>query len=105
MEQVDKNKQMFYYLVSTFEIAALQQMGKIKNPLTDSIDRNLDQAQFSIDIIDMLAAKTGENLDSEEKRFIDNVLAQLKLNFIDELEKDKKTEEVKQEKETGEKEK
>jgi PIN domain nuclease of toxin-antitoxin system len=45
-----KSTQMFFYLISSFEMAALQQMGKIKNPLNDKIERDLEQAKFSIDL-------------------------------------------------------
>jgi hypothetical protein len=91
MEQ-DKNIQLFMYLVSSFELAAMQAMGKIKNPLTDMIERDLEQAQFSIDVLDMLKERTRENLSDYEMKFLDNTLGQLKLNFIDEKEKDKSSE-------------
>ena len=78
---------MFFYLVSTFEMAAMQQMGKIKNPLTDKIEINLEQAQASIDMIDMIAEKTKGNLSDEESKHIESVAAQLKLNYVDELAK------------------
>jgi len=47
MEQ-DKHSQYFMYIVSTFEMAAMQAMGKLKNPMTDKIEIDLTQAQFSI---------------------------------------------------------
>ncbi len=81
---------MFFYLVSTFEMAAMQQMGKIKNPLTDKIEINLVQAQTSIDMIDMIAEKTKGNLSGEESKHIESVAAQLKLNYVDELAKQEK---------------
>lgn len=89
----DKNSQLLFYLVSSFEMAALQQMGKIKNPLTDKIEKDLQQAQFSIDLLDMLKEKTKANLSGDEQKFLEHVLGQLKLNYIDEIEKDKKEKE------------
>jgi hypothetical protein len=88
-----KSTQMFFYLISSFEMAALQQMGKIKNPLTDKIERDLEQAKFSIDLLDMLKEKTGGNLNEDESKFLEHILAQLKLNYLDELEKGKKEKE------------
>ena len=85
-----KNSQMFFYLVSSFEMAALQQMGKMKNPLTDKIEKNLEQAQFTIDLLDMLKEKTKGNLNDDESKFLEHLLGQLKLNYLDEVEKDKK---------------
>lgn len=87
---INKHTQMFFYLVSTFEMAAMQQMGKIKNPMTDKIEINLDQAQASIDMIDMMIVKTKGNLSDEESKFIESVTAQLKLNYVDELAKKEK---------------
>src|SRR5512147_718164 len=87
-----KYSQLFFYLISSFEMAAMQQMGKIKNPLTDKIERDLDQAQFSIDLLDMLMDKTKGNLSEDENKYLNHLLGQLKLNFIHESEKNKEQE-------------
>jgi hypothetical protein len=89
MESADKNTQLFVYLVGSFELSAMQFMGKIKNPVTDKIEKNLEQAQFSIDMLDMLKIKTKGNLQNYEEKLLDNVLGQLKMNYVDEAEKDK----------------
>ena len=91
METADKNTQLFVYLAGSFELSAMQFLGKIKNPITDKIERNLEQAQFSIDMLDMLKIKTKGNLMDYEEKLLDNILGQLKMNFIDESEKDKKS--------------
>lgn len=85
----DKNSQIFLYLISTFEMAALQQMGKIKNPMTDKIEKDLFQAQFSIDVLDMLTVKMKGNLSEYEEKFLSNIISQLKLNYVDEANKEK----------------
>ena len=85
-----KHTQLFFYLLSSFEMSALIQMGKIKNPATDKLEKDLFQAQLSIDIIDMMKEKTKGNLSDDEQKFLDNMIAQLKLNYVDELEKDKR---------------
>jgi len=99
----DKNQALFLQLILTFQTAAMQQMGKIKNPLTDKIEKNLEQAQMSIDMLDMLKAKTKGNLSDEETRTLDRIITELKLNYIDELEKTKKEEAKKKEAEKTEK--
>jgi len=80
----NRDQQLFAALVAMFQFAAMQQMGKIKNPMTDAIERNLDAARESIDMLDMLKAKTSGNLSAEEGRFLEQVLQELKLNFVDE---------------------
>ena len=81
---------MLFYLVGSFEIAAMQGMGKIANPVTNKTERNLEQAQFAIDVLDMIKEKMKGNLSEYESKYIDNTASQLKLNYLDELEKSKK---------------
>lgn len=88
MDNIDKNTQLFMYLVGSFEMSAMMAMGKIKNPMTDKTEKDLTQAQFSIDILDMLKSKTGSALSEYESKYLDNTLGQLKLNFIDEKKKE-----------------
>ena len=90
MEEKDRNSQLFFSLVAMFQTAAMQQMGKLINPVTGKIERDLEQARFSIDILGMLQEKTKGNLTDEERRFLDHVLFELRLNYVDELEKEKK---------------
>jgi len=83
----DRDQQLFASLVAMFHLAAMQQMGKIKNPLTDAIERNLDAARESIDMLDMLKSKTRGNLSGEEDQLLGQVLQDLKLNYVDETSK------------------
>ena len=41
-----KDEQLFIYLVGTFQSSAWVALGKAKIPMTDKIERNLDQASF-----------------------------------------------------------
>jgi len=88
MTNDEKNIALFGSLVLMFQTAAMQQLGKMKNPVTDAIERNLEQAQLSIDMLDMLSVKMKGNLNSEESKYLSNVLKELKLNYVDELSKD-----------------
>lgn len=63
-------------------------MGKLKNPATDKIERDLDQAKQSIDILEMLKEKTKGNLSAELSSLLDKFLTELRLNFVDERNKD-----------------
>lgn len=92
MDNNNKNTQLFMYLVSSFEMAAMQGLGKLKNPMSDKLEVELEQAQFAIDVLDMIKEKTKGNLIDYETRFIDNTLGQLKLNFIDVKEQENKKE-------------
>ena len=89
MTEQEKQTALFGSLVLMFQTAAMQQMGKIKNTVTDKIERELDQAQMSIDMLDMLEARTKGNLSDEERKYLGEVLKELKLNYVDELAKDR----------------
>jgi hypothetical protein len=87
MNTTEKNQLLFMQLVAMFHFAAMQQMGKVKNPVTDAIERDLSAAQGSIDVLDMLKEKTRGHLALEEERFLTQVLQELKLNYVDESSK------------------
>ena len=89
-ENEQKNMALFLQLVYTFQSAAWQQLGKIKNPLTDKIEKDLYQARFSIDMLKMILAKTEGNLTDDEKRMLTKVISDLQLNFVDEFSKSEK---------------
>jgi len=91
MDANEKNQILLTQLILMFQTAALQQMGKIKNPLTDKIERDLFQAQISIDILDMIQVKMKGNLTTQEEKLLSGVLQDLKLNYVDETMKEDKT--------------
>ncbi|MBM4175868.1 MAG: DUF1844 domain-containing protein [Ignavibacteria bacterium] len=80
---------MFLQLILQYQTTAMIGMGKIKNPMTDKIEREMDHAKFSIDMLDMLKSKTNGNLESDEEKFLDQILRDLKLNYVEESGKDK----------------
>jgi hypothetical protein len=79
----------FIQLVLMFQTAAMQQMGKIQNPITKKTERDLNQAKFSIDMLEMIQQKTEGNLSENENKFLDHVLFELRMNYVDEVSKDK----------------
>lgn len=89
---------LFMQLIIQNQQIAMMSMGKIKNPVTNKVERNLEHAKIYIDTLDMLLAKTKGNISEYEEKFLIETLKDLKLNYVDEVEKDKK-------KTSGEKEK
>ena len=73
----------FFRLVATFEAAAMQQLGKIAHPVTGEVEVNLEGARDSIDMLAMMAEKTEGNLNEDERRLLEHILYQLRLNFVD----------------------
>jgi len=86
-EQLKKEDQLFIHLVNTFVQSAWISLGKVKNPVSDTMERNLDQATYYIDLLDMLQTKMKGNLTEWEEQYILHSLSELKLNYIDEKKK------------------
>ena len=89
-DNTDKFDPLFINLVLTLHNAAMLQMGKLKNPASDKIERDMSQAETSIDMLDMLKKKSEGNLTDEENSILSRTLNELKMNFMDEKAKDEK---------------
>ena len=87
MSTNEKDELLLTQLILMFQTAAFQQMGKIKNPLLEKMERDLQQAQISIDMIDMMHRKMQGNLSPGEEKLLKNVLQELRLNYVDEVSK------------------
>jgi len=82
----------FMQLVMSLQQGAMQQMGKVANPMTGKVERDLSMAKFSIDMLGMIQAKTKGNLSEDEQKMLDHVLYELRLNFVDESKKSPESE-------------
>jgi hypothetical protein len=58
MSAEQSNEQLFQGLVISLAAATMQHLGKTLNPMTNKIDKNMQAAQSTIDMLDMLEAKT-----------------------------------------------
>ncbi|HPJ57291.1 MAG TPA: DUF1844 domain-containing protein [Kiritimatiellia bacterium] len=85
MSTEQSNDQLFQGLVISLAAATMQHLGKTLNPLTNKVEKSLEAAQSTIDMLDMLEAKTKGNLGDAEARLLKNVLAELKLNYVETL--------------------
>lgn len=85
MEKIFLNKEenLFSYVVDTFRSSASISLGKIKNPVTKKIDINLEQAEYYLDILLMLQKRTKNNLTEYEEQMLINIVSELKMNFIE----------------------
>lgn len=81
---MDKNDQLFGSLLYLFHTSGMQGLGKLMNPVTQKIEKNLEQAKESIDMLDMLKQKTQGNISPELTRLLEQFLTDLRLNYVDE---------------------
>lgn len=80
----DRNSQLFLSLVTSMHMGAMFQMGKVASPMTGEIERNIPQAQYTIDLLGMLEVRTAGNLTTDEASLLNRTLSELRMNFIDE---------------------
>lgn len=74
-------------LIQQHQQIGMMGMGKLKNPATDEIERDLASAKYAIDTLNMLDKYTKGNLPAELKGFLDQTLTNLRLNYADEVNK------------------
>jgi len=61
---------------------ALVHLGQVPDPLTGQPQRDLEQAQFTIELLGMLQQKTEGNRTPEESAVLDEILATLRMGFV-----------------------
>ena len=79
----EMQKAMFMQLVIMLSSSAMQHLGKIINPMTGKTELNLEAAQATIDMVEMIEAKTKGNLDRDEERLLKTTLTTLRLNYVE----------------------
>lgn len=86
-------------LIQQHQQIAMMGLGKLQNPSTGEMERDLASAKYAIDTLNMLEKYTKGNIPQELKGFLDQTLTTLRLNYADESKKtdDSKPEESKSE--------
>jgi hypothetical protein len=72
----------FNSLIFSLSSSALFHLGEIADPQSGEKQEDLPLAKHSIDIIAMLKEKTRGNLDEEENKFLENILADLRWRYV-----------------------
>ncbi len=62
---------------------ALIHLGETPHPETGKAEKNLVLARQSMDLLSLLREKTRGNLTLEEEKFFDNLLADLRLRYVE----------------------
>ena len=82
-------KQLFDMLISQSVNGVWMALGKMKNPVTDKTEVDLRSASLQIDMLEMINSRMEASLDENEKQYIDKILSELKMNFVEEKKKEK----------------
>lgn len=71
----------FSTLIMSIASSAAMSMGLSPDPETGKTEKDKELARFNIDLLVMLQAKTKNNLNDDEKHFLDAVVSDLQLKF------------------------
>jgi hypothetical protein len=82
------NSELFQLLIVQLAQGAWVALGKIPNPISGKIERNLEAARLTIDMLDAVEVRTRGNLSDDEKAVLERSLRDLRLNYVDEQKKE-----------------
>ena len=72
----------FNFFITTLALQASISLGIVPNPSTNKTEEDISQAKFLIDTLGMLKEKTQGNLSPEELKFLENVLYELRTQYL-----------------------
>ncbi len=72
----------FSTFVVSLNASALMHLGLMEDPVQGNKVKNLELGKQTIDILVMLEEKTRGNLTSEEEKLLQNILYDLRINFV-----------------------
>jgi len=75
----------FLALIMAHQQAGLQKLGKVADPETGEIERDLPAVQGAIAFLEMIERKTRGNLAREEEQVLQESLTFLRLNYVEEM--------------------
>ncbi len=74
----------FTALIYSLHSQAMVQLGKLAEPGSGEIKRDLNGARGTIDLLETLVWKVKRGAEQQELKALDGLLTELRLNFIDE---------------------
>jgi hypothetical protein len=69
-------------LILPFYTQALLKMGLLEDPEGGPGEENLELAKRMIDLLDLFKQKTDGRLDADEEKFLESMLQQLKMHYM-----------------------
>ncbi len=70
-------------LINSIATQVFVGLGAVENPLTNKKEKDLLSAKFSIDLLQTLADKTKGNLTTMEDRYLQGVLHELHMHYVE----------------------
>jgi hypothetical protein len=79
---------LFANLVLMLGSTAMQQLGKIVSPMTNKSETDLQGARTTIDMIEMIQARTEGNRTDDEEKLLSDTLSSLQINYVETAQKE-----------------
>ncbi len=81
---MEKMEASFSVLTMSLASSAAMALGLAPDPSTGEIHKDKNMAKFNIDLLAMLKDKTKGHLTKDEQGFLDTVLADLQMKYVQE---------------------
>tara|TARA_B100000767_G_scaffold4348_1_gene4122 strand:- start:145 stop:423 length:279 start_codon:yes stop_codon:yes gene_type:complete len=78
---MDKQDELFSQLLYLLHHSAMQELGKITNPVNGEVNVNIQQAEQLLEMLKMLKDKTKGNLSDDMSKTQNMMLEELIINF------------------------
>lgn len=73
----------FSSFVLSIYSSGLVQLGKVEDPSTGRMQKNLPMAKHTIDMMAMLSEKTRGNLNEDEKNLLQALLSEIRIAYVE----------------------
>lgn len=84
-DEFTKHDQVLMGLTLNLQSIAMVQLGKLASPASGEIERDLDGARGTIDILEMLKVKCRTGTPEAVVKLLDQAVMDLQMNYLDEL--------------------
>jgi hypothetical protein len=81
-EKQNQLEASFSILTMSIASSAAMSLGLAPNPQSGQVEKDKSLAKFNIDLLVILQEKTKGNLNDEEKRFLDSIITDLQMKFL-----------------------
>lgn len=72
----------FSTLILSIASSAAMALGLAPHPETQKVNKDLKMARFNIDLLVLLQSKTKGNLEEDEQKFLESVISDLQLKYV-----------------------
>lgn len=87
-DQISKHDHVLISLTMNLQAMAMVQLGKVTSPASGELERDIEGARGTIDILEMLKTKCRTDTPAPLLQILDQAVMDLQMNYVDEMKKD-----------------